>query len=213
MDRALYRMLMRQARRHDATPALKALLVHQRTRVYDRELSQWTELEEISEVAEEELHGHAHRLFGGGSESVWYAPQRSLVQLVRDGFRERPADDGASSAAAARRDVAFAALRQLRSNLDLAARVLTHYTDGPFAGATGDGLEQATGERGAELTLSPLHRAGVLLAHPLQCSGSFWRTILLVTEYDKAKVRVGYLIARTPFLKHASLFRGPARWW
>ena len=90
--------------------------------------------------------------------------------------------------------------------------MLTHYTDGPFAGATGDGLEQATGERGAELTLSPLHRAGVLLAHPLQCSGSFWRTILLVTEYDKAKVRVGYLIARTPFLKHASLFRGPQRW-
>ena len=196
MDRALYRMLMRQARRHDATPALKALLVHQRTRVYDRELSQWTELEEISEVAEEELHGHAHRLFGGGSESVWYAPQRSLVQLVRDGFRERDtaaADGDASSAAAARRDVAFAALRQLRSNRDLAARVLTHYTDGAFAGATGDSC--ATGERGAELTLSPLHRAGVLLAHPLQCSGSFWRTILLVTEYDKAKVRVGDRIA------------------
>jgi hypothetical protein len=70
VDRLLYRQLLRQGRAHDRIPAFKALLANQRTRVYSREESRWTELEHCSELAAEELRSHAKQLFGGGTNCV-----------------------------------------------------------------------------------------------------------------------------------------------
>ena len=222
VDRLLYRQLLRQGRRHDRTPALKALLANARTRVYHRNDNRWLELEPSSELVAEQLQHHATRLFGSGSNcaGVWYAPQRSLAQLVRDGFRHDEfagrADGGDDASdeerVLERRDVAFCALRQLQSNLQFGRRVLSHYTGSvPPAGRgrTEDEDEEADAGVAAvpavgagdgellELTESPLHCAGLLIAHPLQCSGAFWRTMLLVCKHNKLEGAMALVLNRS----------------
>lgn len=82
VDRLLYRQLLRQGRAHDRIPAFKALLANQRTRVYCREESRWTELEHSSELAAEELRSHATQLFGSGTNCVRLLPLRVLLSTV-----------------------------------------------------------------------------------------------------------------------------------
>lgn len=211
VDQLLYRQLLRQGRRHDRTPALKALLANQRTRVYDRHANRWMELEPSSELVAEELQQHAARLFGSGRNcaGVWYAPERSLAQLVREGFR---GDGGGGDEASDeerlldRRGVAFCALRQLQSNLHFGRRVLSHYTGSvPPAGGgrteevdTGAAAVRAAQTNGLpELTESPLHCAGLLIAHPLQCSGAFWRTMLLVCKHSQEEGAMALVLNRS----------------
>jgi len=79
VDRLLYRQLLRQGRAHDRIPAFKALLANQRTRVYSREESRWTELEHCSELAAEELRSHAKHLFGCGTNCVRTPSHQSQV--------------------------------------------------------------------------------------------------------------------------------------
>ena len=194
--RHLYRSLLRCASAHDQRPALKALLVNQggrgRTRVYDRQTEQWTEVDGQSDITHEELGRHSSRLFGAAGrhcDGLWYNPAtgHSCVELVRSAFREEldVALDGPRAAPSERLDVAFAALRQLDSNLGFGGRVLSGpAAPGPepaaAAGAGGpDGLQRL------KLLGGPLHAGCFLHSHPLQNGSAFWRTVALVCEYDQ----------------------------
>lgn len=145
---------------------------------------------------------------------------------MRDGFRhDRFASgdlEGATSAStpgsskdrlAERRDVAFSALRQLHSNLQFGQRVLTgrHVDDDLVSylhtGAVEHSREVAdmhdgdesvmVGDGDLRLRETPLHCAGLLIAHPLQCSGAFWRTVLLVCKYDKLQGAMALVLNRS----------------
>jgi hypothetical protein len=103
--------------------------------------------------------------------------------------------------------VAFSALRQLHSNLQFGQRVLTgRHVDDDFAPYLHskttaepemDGVDVMVGNGDLKLTESPLHCAGVLIAHPLQCSGAFWRTLLLVCTYDKQEGAMALVLNRS----------------
>lgn len=156
---------------------------------------------------------------------VWYAPTRSLAELVREGFRHdhfagcrlggavTASSLGSEDRLAERRDVAFSALRQLHSNLQFGQRVLTgRHIDDDIASylhsthAAVDGCADATvlddedvmvGDGTLKLKETPLHCGGLLIAHPLQCSGAFWRTVLLVCTYDKQQGAMALVLNRS----------------
>ena len=162
-----------------------------------------------------------------GQTGVWYAPEHSLADLVRDSFRHDrfAASDTVSTATvsspgsedrlAERRDVAFSALRQLSSNLQFGQRVLSgRHADGDGGllidmhnaraaeQAYRDAAEEAednvmVGDGDLKLVESPLHRAGLLIAHPLQCTGAFWRTMLLVCTYDRLQGAMALVLNRS----------------
>jgi hypothetical protein len=160
-----------------------------------------------------------------GQTGVWYGPEHSLADLVRDSFRHDrfAASDTVSTATvsspgsedrlAERRDVAFSALRQLSSNLQFGQRVLSgRHADGDGGldmhnaraaeQAYRDAAEEAednvmVGDGDLKLVESPLHRAGLLIAHPLQCTGAFWRTMLLVCTYDRLQGAMALVLNRS----------------
>ena len=207
--RTLFRALLKGARAHERNPALKALMSNRRTRVYDRKTNAWADLDWTSDAAAAALHSYTDKLFGDSS-AVWYSPQnlgRSCsVQLVRRAFREGLETEGWT--ATDRLDVAFAALRQLESNLTFGRRVLS--SNGapssdllvqelkPGSGATGwTPARRAPDARLRTLRAgSTLARGGFLLSHPLQCSSAFWRTLLLVCEYDANEGSMALVVNR-----------------
>lgn len=150
---------------------------------------------------------------------MWYAPSRSLAELVRNGFRHdqfagckvgpavTASSPGSENRLAERRDVAFSALRQLHSNLQFGQRVLTgRHVDDDFASylfskntaqPEMDDDHVMVGDGDLKLKESPLHCGGLLIAHPLQCSGAFWRTFLLVCTYDKQEGAMALVLNRS----------------